>query len=92
MHAILAVQLRVELLFPTNLFTVEEYGGALGARPNVTEMFNDDHDCRLLIDLAFFQLLLPVPGSCIAESRGLFQQRVDWQSTSSNRRFERCLF
>ncbi|TWU27914.1 hypothetical protein Poly41_70540 [Novipirellula artificiosorum] len=71
MNTVLAVQFRVEFLFSTNPRRVKEHGGTLCAWRNVTKVFNDNHDCRLLINFSFCQLLLPTLNTSITENRGL---------------------
>jgi len=78
MHAVLAVQLRVKILFPANLLRVEEHCGTLRAGRNVAKVFNDNHDRRFLIDLAFFQTLLLIRNVCIPNILCCHIRRADW--------------
>ena len=58
MYTVLAVELRVELLFPADPFAVKEYRRTLGAGRNVAQVIDHDHDRGFLIHLSFRQLWL----------------------------------
>jgi len=57
MHAVFAVQLRVKFLFAANLLCVEEDCRTPRSGRNAAEVFNDNHDGRLLIYLSFCQIM-----------------------------------
>lgn len=64
-NAVLAVEFGVKFALALNSLVVEEDGRALGAGLNIAEVFNDDHNRRLLIDLSHSNLTLSRVRSCL---------------------------
>jgi len=64
MHAVFAVELRVELFLAIDPVLIEEHRRALRPRCDVAEVFDDNHDRRFLIHLA----IAACPGAWIGKS------------------------
>lgn len=67
MHAVLAIELRVELFLAVDPVLIEEHRRALRPWCDVAEVFDDNHDRRFLIHLA----IAACPGAWIAKSAGV---------------------